>query len=161
MKRKTLKQVLKDIRSSLKHFWFWKVIYPIKKVKYFIQRGKHGWSDGDWYNLSYYLCDIIVPCIKKLKEEGNGYPASLDSQKSPVKRWQNILDNIIYTFETFRKVINNKVEYIPLQEYTPKLRKKLVAHYKKHGIKVLTKKEIEKVERGFNLFKEHFLDLWD
>jgi len=161
MKRKTLKQVLKDIRSSLKHFWFWKVTYPIKEVRYFIQRGKRGWSDGDWYNLSYYLCGIIVPCIKKLKEKGSSYPTSLDSQKSPVKKWQSILDNIIYTFETFRKVIDIKVEYIPLQEYTPKLRKKLVARYKKYGIKVLTKKEIEKVEKGFDLFKEYFLNLWD
>jgi hypothetical protein len=38
-----------------------------KSIKYFIQRGKRGYSDEDVWDFDNYLCSIIPPAIRELK----------------------------------------------------------------------------------------------
>src|SRR3972149_2096252 len=42
--------------------------------KYFIQRGIRGWSNRDSWSIDWYLTSILVPILKKLKENKHGHP---------------------------------------------------------------------------------------
>jgi len=138
-----------------------------KKIKYFIQRGRKGYSTFDLYSLSYYLADLISNALKEFKEnEFMGIPTriyeeSKENEKVALKKWNKILDKIIDTFETVKKITESEVIYIPTdtpnfkeaRESFRKLAKELPA-------KLLTYKEAKKYEEGFDLFKKYFLDLW-
>lgn len=141
-------------------------------IKYFIQRGRKGWSGEDWWNLPFYISKIMVDCLKKLKKEGHGLPTweKGKAEKQAIKEWNDILDNIIYTFEMATKIGEGDIDYISTtQKDAEKMRKSyrrthrdLKKKYPELPFgKVLTAKESEKLEKGFDLFKKWFFHLWD
>jgi hypothetical protein len=142
-----------------------------RNIKHFIQRGKRGWSSGDWWRFDYYIAEIIVGCLKKMKYEGNGIPTWGDNkpEEQAVKEWHDILDNMIYTFETAMKIADGDLEYVPTyvkdkerrRKITKEVCKKINEKYPEYPIRVLTEEESKKFEKGFDLFKEWFFALWD
>lgn len=125
-----------------------KIIMFPKKVKWFIQRGTRGWADCDVWSIDWFLTDIIPEMIDQLKETTQGPPISCynkndfddignpikGSDKKAQKKWFKILDEISEGFRLTRKSQN----------------------YEK-----LTKKEEQKINRAFKLFKDYYYSFWD
>jgi hypothetical protein len=97
------------------------------EIKYFIQRGKRGYSDRDLWEFDYYLSDVISKGIKDLNKCCHGYSSRLKS----MKQWKKVLTEIQWTFEKAKDKAS------------------------------LSKKELERYDKGWQLFKMHFNDLWD
>lgn len=128
-----------------------------KNIKWFIQRGKRGYSDRDIWSVDYYLAEIIPKMLKQLKEI-----QKIEKEEIPQKRWNSYLDKIIKTFETAYKIANNHYIYCESFEYDTEPNKK-----HREGIKnvnfltIMTKNECKEYEEGWRLFRKYFFKLWD
>ncbi len=138
----------------------------------FIQRGRKGWSNRDWWNYPFHISTITVGCLKKLKKDGHTLPTwkTGKSEKQAVKEWNDILDNIIYTFEMVIKIEDGDVDYIPTTrknaEKGRRIYRKIYREINKEypnlpKNRVLTERESKKLEKGFDLYKKWFFSLWD
>lgn len=140
-------------------------------IKHFIQRGKRGWTDSDWWNFDYYISTVIIGCLTRLKKEGDGLPIGVDtkSEKQAIKKWHSILDTIINTFKTNIKIINDDLRYVSTTlKAKTKIRREQRALIKQfrnkhpdYPTRVMSEKECKEYEKGFDLFKEHFFSLWN
>ena len=110
-------------------------------------------DDHDVWSLDYTLANIIHPALVRLKETKHGYPqlyedgmvtnAHWDRQlhfdfidedvetNYLIKKWDNILDKMIYSFDCNKKDNNLEIE------------------------------DWDKVQEGLDLFAEHYTSLWD
>ena len=104
--------------KDYKEFSFWKRTvkncfyenprHLIRWVKYFFQRGSRGWADCDWWEMHSYLCEIIIPMLKKLKENKHGVPCELDENfDEAVKKWNVNIDAMITAFEAADRILND------------------------------------------------------
>lgn len=127
-------------------------------IKRFIQRGKRGWANCDTWGLSNYLSEVIGESIRHLKRNIHGYPNGLTEGK-----WIDILNEIIYAFELAKRMNEGNLYYIKNKKARKKFQKILNEANKKYGSTdgCLTDKEKEDLERGFDLFRKHYFDLWD
>jgi len=114
---KEVRKYFKDMKANwtvldwIEHWWhiyFWNHIrYIPSNIKYFIQRGKRGYSDQDVWNFSDYLSDVISQGVRQLIKEQHGYPNNLTD-----KQWKSILRKIAKTFELYeigrRRQLTNK-----------------------------------------------------
>lgn len=82
--------------------------YHISRVRWFIQRGKRGWADCDWWNMDAYLVEIILPMLKHLKENEIGYPGY--GKASTPKKWGALLDEMIEGFEIAKKITDDNYD---------------------------------------------------
>ena len=64
------------------------------QIKYFIQRGKRGYSDFDLIDFDAYLLELILNMIKDFKNKKDGFPSDLDE-----KSWDDILKEMIERFD--------------------------------------------------------------
>lgn len=59
----------------------WKVAQPIdrfpREVRWFIQRGRRGWSDRDMWSMDEYVARVNVEMLARLREIAHGYPSNL------------------------------------------------------------------------------------
>lgn len=83
--------------------------YHTKRVKWFIQRGKRGYADCDWWNMNYYLVGIIIPMLNDLKKNKHGYPCNGHFRKPNEvcncdEKWSEHIDEMIEAFEAARRV---------------------------------------------------------
>ena len=145
---------------------FWKTWYKAidfpDEVKYFIQRGRRGWSDRDTWSLPDFLSKVICDSVLKLSGEVHGYPEWLGHAFNEVhcvalpeddkrfeenkQKWSEILNKIAVGFAFAECIQEGGVWRGSL--FTP-----------------YTKEQMEKYNHGFNegmdLFKKHYFDLWD
>ena len=74
-------------------YWFYRLFYKIvdfpKEVKWFLQRGRRGFSDRDIWSFDYYLAKVIHEGTKRLKENKSGYPSDMTEED-----WDQILGKI-------------------------------------------------------------------
>ena len=95
-------------------------------------------DEWDTWNMDYTLSLLIVPMLNQLKEDGHGYPATLNS----FEEWHEILDKMIWSFEqtkgeyesSYGLALNNNEEY---------------------------KVYMNRVQEGFDLFGKYYMSLWD
>ncbi len=73
-------------------FTFIRDIYT--EIKYFIQRGKRGWSDRDAWGWCTYHTKTVIAVLKYLQENRHGYPHGLTS-----KQWDKVLNTMIIGFQ--------------------------------------------------------------
>lgn len=63
----------------------WNIITPTKllplKVKWFVQRGRRGWSDCDLSNMASYVAYVNAGMIGQLKRQAHGFPCDLEYDK--------------------------------------------------------------------------------
>lgn len=59
---KSLPEVIRSKRQAVKHFW---------------QRGRRGYSDGDVWDMSYYLSRILPEMVKALRENLHSHPMNI------------------------------------------------------------------------------------
>lgn len=105
------------------------------RTKHFIQRGINGYSTEDLWDFDWYLCYMIPKALKQLKSGQNTLPLWKEGEKESVaeKRWHKVIDEMIYTFE----------------------------HHDDFIMRKLSKKNIERYNKGWKLFVKHFSSLND
>lgn len=141
----------------------------------FFIRGNKGWAPSDVWSFSYYHAKICKNAIEYLKKHKNGTPISCfpnitesrnytkKETKIALKKWNKILDTIIFTFSCIIKSIEDNYElwqpnpekpdeHILSKDYN------LIKYHPE--LKLQTKEEYEKMQKGFQLFVKHYFDLW-
>lgn len=53
------------------------VKHVYREIKWFIQRGRRGYSDADIWSLDYWLLTILPPAIRSLADTYHGHPVGL------------------------------------------------------------------------------------
>lgn len=128
------------------------IYYYYRQVKWFIQRGKRGYSDNDSWDLSGYLNDWMPKAIRSLKSE-YGYPVQVYCEMFPDDdwtvmdqvhsalahtQWHTILEKIAQGFEAGKKL--DAFDYDGATE-----------------VQVLQ----DQLKEGLRLFGEYYQNLWD
>ena len=114
------------------------ILWIYKKIKWFIQRGRRGWSDYDLMDLNCYVAEMMVTALARLKINTGGFPgnlAELGTEKGH-RAWLDILSKMIAGFEAYLKLQN--------MDYAEEERSSLESEY----------------FEGLNLFRKYFNDLW-
>lgn len=128
----------------------------INKIKYFIQRGKSGYSTEDLWNFQNYLCSIIPPALRHLKENSTGCPGLLwDKEKvnDECHKWKEILEEVAQGFEAAKEIENSMG-----CQFKKELKNGAYTYeYDIERAKLLT----QKFQKGMDLFKKYFFSLWD
>jgi len=143
-----------------------------KEFKWFIQRGKRGYSDCDVWGFHHHMSTVILGGLKELRENLHGFPPEITFEE-----WKRILDEMIYTFQTLKDVDDEKTAMFDSQEYDeqrkwyddmikdtdvfstwtdyddPKFPK-----YPKH---VMSLEDCQRYDKGWKYFKEYYFQLWD
>lgn len=151
-----------------------------RKCKRGYQRAYRGWSDEDCWGFSSYISDVIIGGLKWLKENKHGYPVcceedvenyvySKESEERSIKKWDEILDTIIWTFETTKKIQDNNWIYCYENEYFSeeelikwnKFCDQMQKEFPEENYKVMTKLEVDKFRLGFKYFQQYYWNLWD
>lgn len=73
-----------------------RITAPIDEVRWFIQRGRRGWSDKDVWNLDYYLSGLLAESLRNRALKG-AYSHKYDSWEE----WQDDLNRVADVFENY------------------------------------------------------------
>lgn len=76
-----------------------------RQIKWFIQRGKRGYADGDVWNFDSYLSSVIIGGLKDLRKNTHGYPSGLTEAE-----WDETLARIIEGFSQTADDIEDRPE---------------------------------------------------
>lgn len=112
----------------------------IREIKYFIQRGKRGYSDEDIWNLDSYLMEWLPKALRQLAEHHIGYPTGLSE-----KKWISILNKMADGFDAER--VNDNLYFDG----------KITVDECIKGEKIANKK----LQNSLKLFVKYFRNLWD
>lgn|SRR3990167_426244 len=190
--KKKMKELDKQIAWAKKHpvlEFLRRLPYILKELPSDIQlwcrekygRAKNGWSVPDAWGFDWYLAKVITEGCEWLREHKHGYPIcinedinnsnytwSQESEDCNIKKWNEILDNIIWTFHIARKIQANNWMYPLHRDYfTDEELKKNIEFCNKMQKKfneechVMTKEECEKYRLGWRYFELYFFSLWD
>ena len=133
------------------------MINIFREIKWFIQRGRRGFSDMDKWNMHGYLSTVIPKMIRELNIGSSGCPGDLyDATRinDECWKWKEICEEIAQGFEA--------AGYLDAYRY-----QKWVDSEKGDGLMTLEIDYVgivnakKKMERGLELFKEYYLGLWD
>jgi hypothetical protein len=151
-------------------------------IKYFIQRGKKGYSCRDVWGFYEYLTDVIVGGLKELQGMVHGYPSGItnsqaidtDGESKGTKEWKKIIGKIIWTFEAIKKIENHEwvlvedeskrkelINYVRRLNKSDKDKKRLFDDLLPHKWHHMTRQEMKKYHEGWALLKKYFMSLWD
>ena len=126
--------ILREFYYKLYRLWNHKISMIPRRIKWFFQRGKRGYSDNDVWNFDSYLAEVISKGCKQLAKEKHGYPSNLTLEK-----WEEILNSLSKKFEEYTKII-----------------------YLEEGYETVSPEEFDKkMDEMINLLKNHFTHLWD
>ena len=62
------------------------------RTKFFIQRGRRGWSDQDAWSIDYWLVDNLIPMLKRIRYDRTGTPMNFYRKKDGVDKDGNPTD---------------------------------------------------------------------
>lgn len=152
----------------------------IDNVKYFIQRGKKGYSRRDVWGFYYYLTHVMIDGLKDLQSMVHGCPGGIgnsmaidiDEESEGTKEWKRIIGEIIWTFEAIKKVedhdwvmVTDEEKRKEFEEYVDRLNapdnEPLFPDLPPHEWHLMTKEEMERYHKGWEYFKEYFMYLGD
>ena len=121
--------------------WLWDDIeyYCYYKPKYFIQRGKRGYSDRDLWNMHHHLSDLMPDMFEDLANTHFGYPSEMND-----KEWTKML-------KKWAKDIRKANIDPPL-----KITDKGIERYKKQ-----VEANQKLIKDTFTEIGEHYFNLWD
>ena len=167
----TFKNFCLDVRA-----WCYRTIdnikYFPKDIKHAYQRVRYGISDQDVWSLHWHLSNVIIRGVKHLQKYKMGFPTSFShnnegvqicSDEEAIKKWNEVLSDIQYTFEIAQLYSNMEVlmpeteaDRVRDQEFVDGLKKR-----RDIDTRVLSVEEIARFKKGFALFQEYFFSLWD
>jgi hypothetical protein len=133
----------------------------------FFQRGKNGYAQKDIWRLNSYLAEVIKNSLIDLKRTKQGTPCLYNRETGQFdyneERWNDILDQMIYSFHTAELIANGKYYYIPLNEWTYEEYFKLKKIYDiiDNDTIIMSLEDVTKYEKGLEYFKNYFVSLWD
>lgn len=153
-----------------------------RAIKWFIQRGKRGYSDNDIWGFYDYLAEIISKGANELERQVHGVPGELAEKfkdkddpngiDNAIVEWKRILREIAWTFEAVCKI--NSHDWVMI--FDERSRNKYTKFYNKlnlneeedalfEGVKfhyhVMTKEECVRYKNGWKLFQKYYFNLWD
>ena len=131
-----------SVKYFFVHLWEWPGD-TYREIKFFIQRGRRGYSDRDIWALDGYLSDIIIAGCKKLKETKHGVPSALICDKDG-KQIMTVDEGII----EFNKILDKIIRAFELEQ-------KILEQF------ILSDEENKEREEGWKLFENWFHSLWD
>ena len=149
----SMRKITEIIRDIPYHI----VEFP-SRVKYFIQRGRRGWSDQDAWAIDYWLVETLIPMLERMRKNRFGTPASMYRRKDGVdkdgyptdeaskmadQRWYNVLSEIIYGLKCAKEI-----QITDYDELT-------------HGHKEMEKRLTIACKRSFTLIGRYLFTLWD
>jgi len=129
-----------------------------REARWAWQRVFRGWDDRVCWGVNYHLADVIPQWMRQMQEVAHGFPATLydesptgiatsvmslpeNPDEDPnMKVWKDILEEIAVGFEAYRETDEN--DYSSIWEKGQEER-------------------LVKYEKGFDLFRKYFPDLWD
>lgn len=127
-----------------------------EEIKYFIQRGRRGYSDRDLWGFCDYLCDIIPPALRKLSNKSFGCPSDFYDSKAKndeCHKWKKAIEEMAQGFEAAKEISGSMG-----CKYEKKIKNGAFTYeYDKKQAKQLT----QKYQKGMELFVKYFLNLWD
>ena len=113
----------------------WEIIIELaRNTRYFIQRGRRGYSEADVWNLDHYLSSWLPHALRDLKNCDNSSPGNITC-----KKWHSLLDKMAHGFEDYG-FIDEKTGNFDLKKW---------------------KKEDSKRCKERELFAFWFWNLWD
>jgi len=124
-----------------------------KSIKYFIQRGRRGYSDEDIWSFDMYLADMMPGALRQLKK-GVGCPSEFydaEAINNEFHKWHDVLEAMAQGFEA-AKFIKNDGYY--MWEETKEGRKLGFDTAALNNAKA-------KADLGLKLFAENYMYLWD
>lgn len=100
------------VLAFFKDIWWW-LKYGLRNkirdfkysVKWFIQRGKRGFSDDDFFNGDWFLADLISRFLKHVAKHGTTYPGFMTPEE-----WEARLLKIAKAFDDYRNF--DQIEYV-------------------------------------------------
>ena len=140
-----------------------------KRIKFFYQRGKRGYSDQDVWSMDWWFFSVVIPMLKQLRDTKQGYPTKF---KTP-EEWDRELDTMIHYFiEATEEGCSEKNEYE--EQYNKRwwdsFDKKGMAYviddselrdkYLQRSYEIDEYREDMK-NKGFEMFSKYFWNLWD
>lgn len=145
-------------------------------VKYDLQRIDRGWSDRDCWSIDYHLNHVIPQMMKRLKETKHGVPCSCydvpykentteAEDKKAQDKWDDILDTIIFTFETHQKINDEglvmpqsfrKRDIAKWQRFCDKMNEKYPGEYR-----IMTKEEVKRYKLGWKYLQQYWGSFWN
>lgn len=183
-----LEDIWHTVKCRLERIWEW----PgdrLDDLKYYHQRGVRGWSNRDVWGFDYYLSDVIIGGLKKLKEDKHGCPGldgfggdygdQTDEQFDKMQEeWNRRLDCMIFAFEITKRIQSNDL-ITPFKDdhddyFTEEELQKQVDFCKRMNephimfgkefigdYSVISKEDWQKYLDGWKYFRKHYFGLWD
>jgi len=152
MIKKFKRTLLDEIRYYGFYVWYNWLSDRLRKIKSFFQRGYRGWADEDTWDFDLYLAKVMSQGLKHLKKHHHGCPSDIynkykdrkdltqhQKDKLAVKEWKTKMDIMIRGFEIVPQLFNMKV-------LKTKIRKERYFY---------------EFERGLDIFKKYYFNLWD
>ena len=183
-----LEDICHTIGCRVTRIWEW----PgdrVADLKHYHQRGIRGWSNRDVWGFDYYLSDVIIGGLKKLKEDKMGCPCldgfgehdgtQTDEQFEAMQaEWTRRLDCMIFAFGVTKQVQDNNLitpqhddndEYFTdeelkrQQDFCESANKPHIMFGREFtgDFKVVSKEDWQKYNDGWKYFKKHYYGLWD
>jgi len=97
-------KTMTDMKTFIEEEIYWRIVrfwekvrYFPREIKWFIQRGKRGYSDSDIWGFHDYLRQILAKGLKQLAKNTHGWP-DIDEAKT-YKDWQKILRTMAEGFQ--------------------------------------------------------------
>jgi hypothetical protein len=114
--------------------------YQLRKIKWFIQRGRRGYSDSDVWNLFSYLLEVLVPALEDLQRIKHGCPTVNENEdvEDAFKRWTEELQVMIDGFKAAQDAEELYIE-TTLDDYSKKYDELMV-----------------KFDKGMEMFQKRF-----
>ena len=131
------------IKNTISYFWY--------NLRARYQRSKRGYSYGDVWNMCDWFMRTVKPMLIHLRDHGIGVPLDLylDGEDNERKAWEDILTEMI-------ECLDNMNEEQIYDKYDLWGKHKTKNNYEYVNDLMNTNKD-----RFFELFSEHFFDLWD
>lgn len=154
---------------------FFDIPFHLRKIKWFIQRGRRGWSDKDLWGFDSYLTKVISGGLRQLAVISCGCPSDFYDEKKKGDeciKWKKVLLDIAEGFESKQKLTDDDIidyseadalynEKDPLGNINEAWGKKLMEIQKSPKSKKLIKQHEAKWEKAITLFKEYYGNFWD
>lgn len=158
---------IKKIYYSLCRGWE-KFIRIPRRTKWFIQRGKRGYSDSDSYDAFDYLARVTSGLIRELAKDPTGCPASFvvdddESNEIGVSMWKDELNMIADGFDAAIHLCElDFMEQVPLPKGEVKKKFGLFeVDYDLVENKQLRKKWEKQFDKGMRSYHKNFFSFWD
>ena len=155
-----------------------------REIKWFIQRGRRGYSDRDIWGFDFYLSEIICGGINELKNQVHGVPGEIaekfkdkndsDSIDIAMIEWKRILGEISWTFETSIKIQENDLipvfderkrkqadKFVKSLNMPQKEEDKLFKDLPDVHYNIMSKEDTKRYKNGWKFFKQYYYGLWD